>query len=64
MCNDMKRFEKMAEEKRKEKGKQEIDFIVKEPERIVVNPETEGKHRQTKTSLWQPLYSASLWQRP
>jgi len=46
MCNDMRRFEKMAEEKRIRKDEQKIDFIIKEPERIAITPETKGKHRQ------------------
>jgi len=46
MCNDMRRFERMAEEKRSRKGEQKIDFVIKEPERIAVTPETKGKHRQ------------------
>lgn len=45
MCNDMRRFERMAEEKRRRKEEQKIDFIIKEPEQIAVTPEAKGKHR-------------------
>jgi hypothetical protein len=46
MCNDMRRFEKMAEERRRRKDEQKIDFIIKEPERIAVAPEKRDKHSQ------------------
>ena len=45
MCNDMRRFEKMAEEKRRRKSEQKIDFIIKEPEQISVTTDTRDKHR-------------------
>lgn len=55
MCNDMRRFEKMAEEKKRHEKEQKTDFIIKEPERITVTPESasvkynpDEKKRETK----------------
>jgi hypothetical protein len=45
MCDDMRRFEKMAEEKKRRKDTQELGFIIEEPEQIALTPETKGKHR-------------------
>jgi inner membrane protein involved in colicin E2 resistance len=46
----MRRFERMAEEKRKRKDEQKIEFIIKEPNRIEVTSEAKGEHRQIKIS--------------
>jgi hypothetical protein len=45
----MRRYEKIAEEKRRRQNEQKIDFIIDEPEKIVVIPETKDKERQAKT---------------
>jgi len=50
MCYHMRRFEKMAEENRRRKDEQKIDFIIEEPERITVTSEAKSKERVTKTS--------------
>jgi hypothetical protein len=44
----MRRYEKIAEEN-KRRQKEQIDFIIDEPEKIVVIPGTKDKERQTKT---------------
>lgn len=49
MCHDMRRFERMAEEKRRSKTEPKIDLIVNEPEGIAVTPETKPKEGQIKT---------------
>lgn len=48
MCQDMRRYEKIAEEKKRRQNEQKIDFIT-EPEKIVVIPETKDKKPQAKT---------------
>ena len=45
MCNDMRRFERMAEEKKRNKKENEVDFVVNEPEEITLTPKTEAKAR-------------------
>jgi len=50
MCHDMRRYEKIAEEKRSRQDKQKTDFIIGEPERIAVTTQTKGIRRQIKTS--------------
>ena len=48
MCNDMRRFERMAEEKRRSKKENEVDFVVKGIEEVPVNSTTEVKaHSRT-----------------
>jgi hypothetical protein len=39
----MKRFEKMAEEKRRQENNQKIDFTVEKPSEIAVNSKTKPK---------------------
>jgi hypothetical protein len=46
----MKRFEKMAEENRRRKDEQRINFIIEETERITVTSESKRKEGATKTS--------------
>ena len=50
MCNDMRRFERMAEEKRRHKNEEGIDFIIAKPEEIAVTSETRAKETQIKAS--------------
>lgn len=51
MCHDMRRYEKMAEEKRRRENEQTIDFLIKdEPEKIPVASETKVKKHETKIS--------------
>jgi hypothetical protein len=45
MCNDMKRFERMAEEKKRSKKEKEVDFVVNKIEEITLTPKTEVKAR-------------------
>jgi hypothetical protein len=46
----MRRFERMAEEKRRREAEAKIDSIVKEPEVIAVVPERKTKEVQVKTT--------------
>jgi hypothetical protein len=50
MCHDMRRFERMAEEKRRLKTEPKIDFTINEPERIAVTHEAKPKEGQTKAT--------------
>jgi hypothetical protein len=50
MCNDMRRYERMAEENRRREKEPKIDFIINEPERIALPPKTEPKKGQAETS--------------
>lgn len=50
MCQDMRRFERMAEEKRRRKAEPKIVSIINEPEEIAVTPETNPKEDQIKTT--------------
>jgi len=43
MCHDMRRFERMAEEKKRRKTELKIDFTINEPQRIELPPETKRK---------------------
>jgi len=43
MCNNMKRFEKMAEEKRRRENNRKIDFTVEELSEIAVTSKTKPK---------------------
>jgi len=47
MCNDMRRYERMAEENRRRDKDPKIDFIINEPERIAP-PKTENKKGQAQ----------------
>lgn len=49
MCHDLRRYEKIAEENKRRQKEQKIDFIIDEPEKIVVIPETKDKERKAKT---------------
>ena len=40
----------MAEEKRRRETEAKIDFIINEPERIALTPETKPKKNQTETT--------------
>ncbi|MGB8780870.1 MAG: hypothetical protein WCD81_09530 [Candidatus Bathyarchaeia archaeon] len=46
----MRRFERMAEEKRRRQAEGKIDSIINEPEGIAVAPETKPKEDQIKTT--------------
>ncbi|HYB68002.1 MAG TPA: hypothetical protein VEC97_00480 [Candidatus Acidoferrales bacterium] len=46
----MRRFERMAEEKRRREAEAKIDSVIKEPEVIALVPETKLKERQIKTT--------------
>jgi len=48
MCHDMRRYERMAEEKKRRETEQKIDLIINEPERIALPPETKPKKAQTE----------------
>lgn len=50
MCYDMRRFERMAEEKRRREAKAKMDSIISEPEAIEVASEKKPKEDQTKTT--------------
>jgi hypothetical protein len=50
MCHDMRRFERMAEEKRRREAEAKISVMINEPERITVTPETKPKKGQTNTT--------------
>jgi hypothetical protein len=43
MCHDMRRFEKIAEEKKQRKKEQELRFSVEDKPEIYVNPSSERK---------------------
>ena len=43
MCNDMRRFERMAEEKKRSKKEKEVEFVVNEIEEITLTSKTEVK---------------------
>jgi hypothetical protein len=45
MCHDMRRFERMAEEKKRHKKEKKVDFVVNEVGEIHAVPETEAKGR-------------------
>ena len=49
MCYDMRRFEKMAEEKKRSKKEKEVDFVVKEIEEVPVTSRV-MKRRGTASS--------------
>lgn len=51
MCHDMRRFERMAEEKRRREAETKIGVMINEPERIALTPETKPKKGQIKTTL-------------
>jgi hypothetical protein len=46
----MRRFERMAEEKRRRGTEPKIESIINEPERVAVTPEAKLKNSQTKTT--------------
>jgi hypothetical protein len=50
MCDDMRRFERMAEEKRRCKAEEKFDSIINEPEGIAVPSETKPKEGPIKTT--------------
>jgi hypothetical protein len=50
MCHDMRRFERMAEEKRRREAETKTGVMINEPERIAVTSETKPKKGQTKTT--------------
>lgn len=45
MCHDMRRFERMAEEKKAGKIEKKLDLVVSETEEIAVTSKTETKDR-------------------
>lgn len=45
MCNDMRRFERMAEEKKRNKKEEDVEFVVKEIEEITLTSKTGIKTR-------------------
>ena len=45
MCDDMRRFERMAEEKRRREREPKIEFIINELEGIALSPETKPNKR-------------------
>ena len=45
MCHDMRRFEKIAEEKKRHKNEKKVDFVVSETEEIPATSKTEVKER-------------------
>jgi hypothetical protein len=45
MCHDMRRFERMAEEKKRRKNEKKVDFVVNEIEEIHLAPKMESKER-------------------
>jgi hypothetical protein len=49
MCYDMKRFEKMAEEKKRSKKEKEVDFVIDKIEEMPVTPRA-MKRRETAIS--------------
>jgi hypothetical protein len=51
MCHDMRRFERMAEEKRRHEMEPKIGFIINEPEGIAVTPETKPKKAKPRRLL-------------
>ena len=45
MCHDMRRFERRAEEKKRGKKEQKVDFVLNETEEIPQASETKIKER-------------------
>ena len=45
MCNDMRRFELMAEEKKRSKRQEELEFLVNETKEIPLASKQESKPR-------------------
>jgi hypothetical protein len=45
MCNDMRRLERMAEEKKRSKKEKEVDFVVNRVEEITLTSKTGVKAR-------------------
>ncbi len=45
MCNNMQRFERMAEEKKRSKKEEEVEFLVNVQKEIPLPSKTEAKPR-------------------
>ena len=45
MCNDMRRFERMAEEKKRSKKEKEVEFLINGIEKTPLTSKTEAKTR-------------------
>lgn len=48
MCHDMRRYERMADEKKRGKIEKKVDFVVSETEEITVTSRTQAKERARK----------------